>query len=107
MLDGDPGLGKSTLTLDLASRVTTARAMPDGLGLAAPACVLLCTAEDGLGDTVRPRLEAAGADLARVFSLGSVPDAEGVPRTLSLPDDVAAIARVVREHAVRLVVIIC
>src|SRR5439155_23169534 len=72
VLDGDPGLGKSSLLLDLAARVTRGLAMPDGgpvalpsppAGIRAAGDVTLLTAEDSLADTVRPRLEAAGADL--------------------------------------------
>jgi RecA-family ATPase len=62
---GDPGLGKSFSTLDMASRVTTGRQWPDG----APACdgaVILSSAEDDPADTIRPRLEASGADLVIV-----------------------------------------
>lgn len=67
ILDGDPGTGKSTLSLDLAARVSRGDSMPDGSpGLGAPAGVILLTCEDGLADTIRPRLDAAGADCARV-----------------------------------------
>ena len=76
ILDGDPGLGKSALTLDLGARVSSGQPMPDGAAadLAGPAGVVLLAAEDALADTVRPRLEAAGADLARVVALTLVPD---------------------------------
>ena len=47
LLDGDPGLGKSTLALDLTARVSTGAAMPDGSpGLGDPAGVVLLTAAD-------------------------------------------------------------
>ena len=76
VLDGDPGLGKSAITLDLAARVTSHRPMPDETpsDLAGPRGVVLLTAEDGLADTVRPRLLAAGADLDRVAALTAVTD---------------------------------
>ncbi|WP_040666746.1 AAA family ATPase, partial [Nitrolancea hollandica] len=62
VFDGDPGLGKSTAMVDIAARVTTYRAMPDGSrsDLEGPASVLILSAEDGAGDTIRSRLEAAG-----------------------------------------------
>lgn len=69
VLDGDPGLGKSTLTDDLAARVSTGRAMPDGAAGGSPAGVVLLSAEDDLARTIRPRLEAAGADLERVATI--------------------------------------
>lgn len=101
VLDGDPGLGKSALTLDLAARISRASAMPDGSrGLPEPAGVLLLTAEDGLGDTVRPRLEAMGADLTRVRALKGVPGATAdaltpieLPRDLSLVESEASACR--------------
>lgn len=68
ILEGDPGLGKSWLTCALASAVSR------GLGL--PGCapfeagnVLMLSAEDGLGDTLRPRLDAVGADVRRIHAL--------------------------------------
>jgi hypothetical protein len=87
ILDGDPGLGKSSVTLDLTARVTRGRAMPDGsIGLGAPAGVVLLGAEDGLADTVRPRLDAAGADCTRVYALTGVRDGHGRPRLPTVAD---------------------
>jgi RecA-family ATPase len=68
LLDGDPGTNKSSVTLDIAARLSTGRAMPDGTKND-QAGVLLLVAEDSLGKTVRPRLEAAGADLRRIAVL--------------------------------------
>jgi RecA-family ATPase len=70
-LDGDPGVGKSTLALTLAAHVTTGRRWPDGQPCPVGGVVLL-TAEDGVADTVRPRLDAAGGDPSRVHVLDSV-----------------------------------
>ena len=69
VLDGDPGLGKSTLTDDLAARVSTGRAMPDGSSGRPAAGVVLLSAEDDLARTIRPRLEAAEADLDRIATV--------------------------------------
>jgi RecA-family ATPase len=68
ILDGDPGLGKSLITLDIAARVSCGKLMPDG-AQGANGGVILVGAEDGLADTIRPRLEAAGADLRRIMDL--------------------------------------
>jgi AAA domain len=59
MLAGDAGLGKSTLSTDIASRVSTGNAWPDG-GRATCGSVVVLSAEDGLADTLRPRLMRLG-----------------------------------------------
>lgn len=66
ILDGDPGLGKSMLTLDLAGRVSTGRPMPGESGTRTPRGVVILSAEDDPARTIRPRLEAANADLSRI-----------------------------------------
>jgi putative DNA primase/helicase len=68
LLEGDPGLGKSWLTCALAAAVTCGRGLP-GCEPFEPGNVLMLSAEDGLGDTLRPRLDAVGADVSRVFAL--------------------------------------
>ena len=60
VVDGDPGLGKSTVTSDVAARQSAGRGWPDGSPCEAGG-VVICSAEDGLADTIRPRLDAAGA----------------------------------------------
>jgi hypothetical protein len=92
VVDGDPGLGKSTVTLDLAARLTTASPLPDGHRPERPMAVLLLSAEDGVADTIRPRLEAAGADLRLVTVVDHVLD-EGGPRPVELPADADRIER--------------
>lgn len=69
MLDGDPGLGKSLLALDLCARLSTGRPMPDGSSGPGIGNALVLNAEDGPQDTTRPRLQSLGADLERVFVL--------------------------------------
>jgi predicted ATP-dependent serine protease len=68
ILDGDPGVGKSALALDLAARVSRGAPMPMSRAGSAPAEVVLFNDDDSLSDTVRPRLEAAGADLSRIWA---------------------------------------
>ena len=73
MLAGDPGLGKSFLTLDLAARVTVNADMPDAkTATRLPGTVLVLSAEDDAGDTIRPRIEAAGGDPSRVVVVDGV-----------------------------------
>jgi hypothetical protein len=73
-LDGDPGLGKSLITLDLAARVSCGAPMPDGAmsDIGGPRGVVLLGAEDDLADTVCPREAASGADLTRIATLAKV-----------------------------------
>jgi putative DNA primase/helicase len=67
LLDGDPGSGKSLLALDLAARVSRGAAAPmSRVKPTSAANVVLFNDDDSLADTIRPRLEAAGADLSRI-----------------------------------------
>ncbi len=73
LLEGDSGLGKTWLALSLAAIVSRGRPLPGQDGKPdqsrSPANVLYMTAEDGLGDTLRPRLDRAEADVGRIFVL--------------------------------------
>jgi len=69
---GDPGVGKSVASTDLAARVSAGLGFPDGSPSGDPAGVVLISAEDGAEDTIRPRLEVAGADLSRISLVQSV-----------------------------------
>jgi len=68
MLQGVEGVGKSWLMTALAAAISRGRGLP-GAGEFPPGNVLLMSAEDGLADTIRPRLEKAGADLARIHAV--------------------------------------
>jgi putative DNA primase/helicase len=81
VIAGDPGLGKSLLTLDIAAHASRGAPWPDESGFSPVASVFLLSAEDDYGDTVRPRLEAAGADLDRVFAVTGVYSGEGELKT--------------------------
>jgi hypothetical protein len=73
LLAGDPGLGKSFLTLDIAARVTTGAGWPDDPHKRGePGGVILLSAEDDPADTIRPRMDAARGDVARVALLQAV-----------------------------------
>ena len=94
LIDGDPGLGKSTLSMDLAARVSIGGHTPTGISLPM-GDVVLVTNEDDAADTIRPRLDAAGADVTRIHHI----------RDLILPDEIDILERAVTDNAVRLVVI--
>ena len=66
ILDGDPGMGKSLLTIALMARLSRGGAMPDGVMLTRASTCILFSAEDDAADTIRPRAEAACADLSRL-----------------------------------------
>ena len=106
MLDGDPEVGKSTLSLDLAARVSAGARLPDGARRHMPAPVLLVGAEDSLAATVRPRLEAAGAALQHVHALEAVyTEEQPLGRPLRLPTDNRALHRAIMQTEAVLVII--
>lgn len=100
---GDPGVGKSLLTLDVASRVTSGRTWPDGTAACPLGEVLLLSAEDDPADTIRPRLDAAGAIPSLIHLVEGVKDGRG-KRLFNLADDVAKLDAEVSAET-RLVVI--
>lgn len=102
LLVGDPGLGKSWITLDIAARLSAGRAWPDG-GTPEPSNVLLLSAEDGIADTIRPRLDALGADVTRVHHL-AVLRCRDTERAIQLID-ASAIEMAIHQTHARLVVI--
>lgn len=68
IIEGDPGIGKSWLTCALACAVSRGQQL-HGVEPLTPSNVLMLSAEDGLSDTLRPRLDAVGADVSRVYAL--------------------------------------
>lgn len=73
LLVGDPGLGKSFITLDIAARVSMGIAWPDAPNTPRePGSIVLLSAEDDPADTIRPRLDAARADVNRISILRAV-----------------------------------
>jgi len=69
LIQGDPGCGKSTLMMSIISAVSNGSTAPDGRKLKKPMHVIYQCSEDGLSDTIKPRLNAAGADCANVAFL--------------------------------------
>lgn len=103
-LDGDPCLGKSALALTIAATVTRAGQWPDGTRCERPGDVLIMSAEDGLADTIRPRVDAAGGDLTRVHVIEHGLDATGQPMALTL-GETDQIERHITETAASLLII--
>ena len=132
ILEGDPGLGKSLVTLDLCARLTTGRTWPDAAAespkndpktgttpnmgtdpLASkslspcsgtPCNVVILNAEDNMQDTVRPRLQALGGDSERVFHLAGVVDRKG-EESIRFPAHALALRDLVQQTQAKLVVI--
>ena len=67
IIQGDPGEGKTTFVLALASLLTRGLPVPGNTESQPPMNIIYQTAEDGLADTVKPRLTALGADCSRVL----------------------------------------
>lgn len=98
-LQGDPGQGKSVVTASLAAIVSRGLPFPTG-DQCSPAGVIMISAEDDPHDTIRPRLEAAGADLARVM-LFTLRDDE----LLSFPEDLDLLREAIKKTSAGLVII--
>ena len=67
IIQGDPGDGKTTMVLNLAAKLSKGEALDENMKVKEPVNVIYQTAEDGLADTVKPRLELAGADCERII----------------------------------------
>src|SRR5262249_32789236 len=103
ILAGLPGLGKSIISLDIAARESVGGVWPDG-GAAPGGDVIILSAEDGPGDTIRPRLELLGADLTRVHVLTAVRDT-GTERAFDLTGDITQLESAIALTKARLVLI--
>lgn len=96
IVQGNPGEGKTYFAMQLAAACTNRKPLP-GMAELEPFNIIYQTAEDGLGDTVRPRLSEAGADLERVLVI------DDTEMPLTLTD--GRMERAVRENQARLVII--
>lgn len=97
IIQGDPGEGKTTLVLALLAMLTRGEPLPECEAAAEPMNVIYQTAEDGLADTIKPRLESVGADCARVLVI------DESERELTLLDE--RLERAIRETGARLAVL--
>jgi hypothetical protein len=108
LCDGDPGNGKSTMSCDIAARVSRGWAMPpesnDG-PVTEAAGVLLLNGEDDPERTIRPRLDAAGADVKRIHILTGIRLGADDERPPVLPYDLPLIENLIHAEAIALIVI--
>lgn len=106
VIAGPPGLGKSQLTAFLAAMVTTGGAWPNDEGLAPMGAVIMLSCEDDIADTIRPRLEAAGADVSKVHVVEGVNSKGGDRKVFSVKQDMPLLEEALdRVEGVNLVVI--
>ncbi len=83
---GGGGLGKTMIAIDLAAAVTMGRTWPDNSAGCPAGTVAYITAEDGVGDTIRPRFEAAGGDACKFLVLESTSLTSGTATHFNLSD---------------------
>lgn len=67
IIQGDPGDGKTTLVLNIAAKLSKGEGLEENMAITEPINIIYQTAEDGLADTVKPRLEIAGAECERIM----------------------------------------
>jgi hypothetical protein len=103
LLEGDPGLGKSLLALDLCARLSKGTTWPDSGPSIGPAGSIVLNGEDNAEDTITPRLQALGADLDRIY----LPDRRGddLASPLWLPADVGLLDEALARTSAKLVII--
>ncbi|WP_426612240.1 AAA family ATPase [Bradyrhizobium sp. McL0616] len=107
LLGGPPGLGKSQLTAYMSATVSNGGHWPCGEGSTLPGDVIFMSAEDGVQDTIIPRLMAAGADRDRVHIVSAATKPDGTGRkTFSLKTDVDLLEEMARKiGTVRLIIV--
>lgn len=97
--DGNPDVGKTCIAIDISARLSSGRKMPYDDEQRPPGSVLFLTSEDGLGDTIRPRLDAAGADLDRVHVLDCDETFPTIPKSVDI------LQRTIEQYRIELVVL--
>ncbi len=97
IIQGDPGEGKTSFVLAMIALLTTGKPLPEEKSAAEPVRVIYQSAEDGLADTIKPRLEASGADCSRVMVI------DESDKELTLCDE--RLEQAVRETGARLIVL--
>ena len=92
IIQGDPGDGKTTLVLNIAAKLSKGERLDENMNITETVNIIYQTAEDGLADTVKPRLELAGADCERIAVI------DESEKSLSMIDERLEEA-IVRTHA--------
>jgi RecA-family ATPase len=108
---GNPGVGKTFVTHYITARCTKGLPLPDDDGSVEPGEVIIMSCEDSLAQTIRPRLDAAGADVSKVFFIRGVQETDPetgkkYERSVRLDIDIERIKSLLEQRPqVRLVVI--
>ncbi len=102
MISGNPGTGKSTISTDIAARLTAGATWPNGDKGYQAGSVILLSKEDAPEDTIKPRLKLAGADMSKVYILEGVkkPDFTGgktVEAEFNLDEDLPALENMLNQ----------
>jgi hypothetical protein len=106
VLAGEGGRGKSTILCDLAARTTTGNRWPDGATAGPAGGVIILASEDDVADTLAPRLQAAGADVARIYVIRSVRDEQQRRRGFNLQADLERLEAEIKKRVnIRLIII--
>ncbi len=96
LLAGNPGVGKSHLSLYMAATVTNGDRWPDGGEKVEQGSVVILTAEDSLEETMSLRLRAAGADMTRIMYLIGAKTSTGLLNIFALPDFARLLYRAIK-----------
>lgn len=105
MLQGDPGNGKSWLTLAIATAMSRAAPLPEDERPQTAKRSMVLSAEDDLHDTIRPRLDLLGADLEMIDLVRAKRTAKGQEAPLSLIDDLPAVEHYLEQRRYGLIVV--
>jgi AAA domain len=105
MLDGDPGIGKSVLTLSMVCRATKGEPLfPGDPGLGEPIVCALVGAEDDIASVVAPRVLANGGDLDKIVTM-PIKKKRGEIEVLTFPDGVNRFRRMIVSSGARFCIV--
>lgn len=97
IIQGDPGEGKSTFILNVAAKLSKGETLDNDMLVSEPMNIIYQTLEDGLEDTVKPRLVNAGADCERIMVINESDS------SLSMVDE--RLRQIIISHNIRLLIL--
>jgi hypothetical protein len=110
LLVGPPGCGKTLVSNDMSARCTKGQHWPDASGKAPVGEVIVLASEDSLPHTIRPRLDAAGADVQKIFCVRGVvtydQKKEKSSRAIRFDIDMARLEALMVEHPECVVIVV-